>query len=75
MESSDMVATKLLGPGHMTACLLSWPVHPNKHIPATWPHRKDGEENPRQAVSRRQVENEAIEGEGLQSRGRWKALD
>lgn len=53
MEILGVVASKLLGPGHMTACLLSWPVDPDKHLPVMWPHRKDGEENPRQTVSRR----------------------
>lgn len=43
MEISGMAASKLLGPGHMTACLPSWPVHPGKHEPVMWPHRKDGE--------------------------------
>lgn len=43
MEISGVVASKLLGPGHMTACLPSWPVHPSRHKPVMWPHRKDGE--------------------------------
>lgn len=43
MEISGVAASKLLGPGHMTARLPSWPVHPGKHDSVTWSHRNDGE--------------------------------
>lgn len=79
MEISDVVDSKLRGPGHMTACLHPGKLllHPDKHMPsqATWPHREDGEENLRQTVGKRYVGNEAIEEKGLQSRTRRKALD
>lgn len=79
MEISDMVDSKLLGPGHMTACLHPGKLllHPDKQRPsrATWSHREDREENLRQTVGKRHVGNEAIEEKGLQSRTRGKALD